>query len=131
MSSCYCSFEGFKHEPGGSRVVAGFDDNHRESETDRRTRIRVVFVDAHQMVATGLGAAVGLEPDIQVVGTASTVGDAELLVAQVRPHVVVIGYLLSDADGADGTRRLHHLDPDLNVVMLTASTDDRVLADAL
>jgi DNA-binding NarL/FixJ family response regulator len=42
-------------------------------------------------------------------------------------------YRLADGErnGAEGTRRLRELDPTLNVVMLTATTDDRVLSEAL
>jgi len=93
--------------------------------------VRVVLVDDHEMVATGLAAAMSKEPAIEVVGIATTLAAAEELVGRTRPDVVVMDYRLSDGHGAEGTRRIRRLNPEVNVVMLTATADDHALADAL
>ena len=93
--------------------------------------IRVVLVDDHEMVAAGLAAALSDEPDIEVVGVAMTLATAEEVVGSTKPDVVVMDYGLPDGSGADGTRRVRRLNPETNVVMLTATTDEHALADAL
>ena len=93
--------------------------------------IRVVLVDDHEMVATSLAAALNDEPGIDVVGTATTLAAAQEVVGRTRPEVVVMDYRLPDGTGAEGTRRVRQLSPATNVVMLTATTDDQALADAL
>ena len=93
--------------------------------------IRVVLVHEHEMVATGLAAALNVEPDVEVVGTASTLAAADDLVGRTRPEVVIMGYRMLDGTGAEGTRRVRKISPETNVVMLTATTDDHALADAL
>jgi DNA-binding NarL/FixJ family response regulator len=107
-------------------------DDYVPRLSDPETRpIRVVLVDDHEMVAAGLAAALGDEPDIEVVGVAMTLATAEEVVGFTKPDVVVMDYGLPDGDGAEGTRRVRRLSPATNVVMLTATTDDHALADAL
>ena len=53
------------------------------------------------------------------------------MVAEHRPDVVLLDHALPDGDGADAVRPLLDAHPGLHVVMLTASTSDRVLGAAM
>jgi DNA-binding NarL/FixJ family response regulator len=106
-------------------------DSRSSLSADADPPVRLAIVDDHEMVAAGLAALVSDEPDIEVVGIATTIAAAEELVNNTHPNVVVIDHQLPDGGGPDGTRRLLALDPSINVVMLTASADEHALADAL
>ena len=56
-----------------------------------QTPIRVMVVHFHPTVRDGLAACLGFEPDIEVVGTASTCGIALDMAAALRPDLVLIG----------------------------------------
>lgn len=93
--------------------------------------VRVLFVDDHKMVADGLAALVGDEPGLEVVGVADRMASALAMTTELTPDVVVMDFRLPDSNGADGTRLLRALEHPPQVVVLTASEDDRVLRDAL
>ncbi|MGA2472674.1 MAG: hypothetical protein ABSG39_04170 [Acidimicrobiales bacterium] len=54
------------------------------------TATRVLLVDNHEMVVRGLAAAVGAEPDLEVVGTAGCVAECLRLARGLLPDVVVM-----------------------------------------
>lgn len=93
--------------------------------------IRVLIVDDHEMVAQGLSEVLAAEEDIDVVGRAGTVRDAERMAAQLSPDVVVMDYRLPDGDGLTATASIRERDPDTAVVMVTASDHDTVVAAAV
>lgn len=93
--------------------------------------ISVLIVEDHRMVAEGLSRALSAEPDIDVVGTAATLAEAHPLVRRLHPDVVLMDYRLPDGDGITATRHIHTAQPSTRVVILTASDDATVLADAL
>lgn len=92
---------------------------------------RVLIVDDHEMVAQGLSEVLGAEDEIDVVGRAGTVRDAERMAAQLSPDVVVMDYRLPDGDGLMATAAIREQDPDTAVVMVTASDHDTVVAAAI
>lgn len=93
--------------------------------------IRVLIVDDHVMVAQGLSEVIGAEGDMEVVGQARTVQEAELGAQRFEPDVVVMDYRLPDGDGAQATARILARQPDIKIVMVTASDHDTVLAAAI
>jgi len=61
--------------------------------------IRLVIVDDHPFVSDGLAALLGSEPDIDVVGLASTVDAGLTLIEAQRPDVVVCDIQIADRSG--------------------------------
>ncbi|GAA1896615.1 response regulator transcription factor [Lapillicoccus jejuensis] len=92
--------------------------------------VRVLVVDDHLVFAQLLGGALGAEPDLECVGTASSVAEALRLVREVRPDLVVMDVRLDDGDGVDATAALTAEHPDLRVVVLSAYVDAALLARA-
>ena len=92
--------------------------------------IRLLVVDDHGVFATSVGRALSDEPDIEVVATASTAAEAREHVLQ-GVDVVLCDYRLGDGDGATLAVELRERQPDVQVVMLTASEDDSVLLAAI
>ena len=66
--------------------------------------IRVVLVDDHAIVRTGLRAVLGAAPEIEVVGEASGGREALVLLTQVTADVVVMDLSMGDGDGLTATR---------------------------
>lgn len=93
--------------------------------------VGVLIVDDHRMFAESLARLLSDEPGIEVLGVAATGADAVSLVSRLRPRVVLMDYQLPDRDGVAVTAELRRENPGVMVVMLTGSTDDRVLLSAI
>ena len=103
-------------------------DRLRARAVGRRTRL--LIVDDHDMFAESLRVALAGEADFEVVGTASTLRQAEALVNALAPDVVLLDHRLPDGLGVDAIGRFKTLRPGVQVVILTASADDSVLVQA-
>jgi DNA-binding NarL/FixJ family response regulator len=88
-------------------------------------------VDDHQMFAASLAQALQAEPDLLVVAQATSVAQARELVASALPDVVLLDHRLPDGDGVAAMAELHRIRPSAKIVVLTASTSDRVLVAAM
>lgn len=86
-------------------------------------RIRVVNVDAHQLVQEGLAAAINRQDDMIVVATASTGEEAIADVRRHRPDVVTLDVLLPDMPGEDLARRILADFPQTRIVAITFAQD--------
>jgi two-component system, NarL family, nitrate/nitrite response regulator NarL len=93
-------------------------------------RIRVLFVEDHQLLADALSALLAREPDIEVVGIAGTVADAKTM-SRERLDVVLMDYHLPDGTGAEATRAIKARWPAARVVMVTALTDDETVLESI
>ena len=68
--------------------------------------IRVVLVDDHTIVRTGLKAVLGADPDIEVVGEAAGGNAAVALLARTAADVVVMDLSMAEGDGISATRSI-------------------------
>ena len=68
--------------------------------------IRVVLVDDHQIVRSGLKAVLSTAKDITVVGEGGSGKDALVLAERLDPHVIVMDLSMPDMDGLTATREL-------------------------
>jgi DNA-binding NarL/FixJ family response regulator len=93
--------------------------------------IEVLLVEDHEMVATGLRAALAEEPDMRVVGWARTAHQAVEAYAQLRPTVVVMDYRLPDLDGTRATLQIRDIDSEAVVLLLTGADDPSIVSEAL
>jgi DNA-binding NarL/FixJ family response regulator len=93
-------------------------------------RIRVLFVEDHQLLADALTALLGREPDIEVAGVARTVAEAKTM-SKERLDVVLMDYHLPDGTGAEATRAIKARWPGARVVMVTALTDDETVLESI
>lgn len=98
---------------------------------DSQSPITLVLVEDHQMVAEGMIATLGAQPDIHVVGMASTAAEALERIRVTKPSVVLMDHRLPDGDGTEVAATLKAELPETKFVMLTASEDDAVLLRAI
>lgn len=86
--------------------------------------IRLVLVDDHAVVRTGLRMLLTGEPDLEVVGEASTGAEALTVARITEPEVVLMDIGLPDLSGIDVTRQLKAQRPETAVVALTIHEDE-------
>ena len=82
-------------------------------------RIRVLIVDDISETRDHLAKLLGFEPDIEVVGTASSGAEAIELAARILPDVVLMDINMPDMDGITATERLSARVPAAAVVMMS------------
>ncbi|MFI6559406.1 response regulator [Streptomyces sp. NPDC050534] len=93
--------------------------------------IRVFLLDDHEVVRRGVRDLLDDEPDITVVGEASTAGQAMVRVPALRPQVAVLDVRLPDGDGVTVCRELRSQMPELACLMLTSFDDEEALLDSI
>lgn len=93
--------------------------------------IRVFVVDDHDVIRRGIAGLLHAEPDMELVGEASTVAESMVRVPQVEPSVAVLDVRLSDGNGVELCRDLRSLMPHLRCLMLTSFDDHEALMDAI
>jgi two-component system response regulator NreC len=85
---------------------------------------RLLLVDDHAVVRSGLRMLLGSEADVQIVGEASTAAEAIEAAAKVNPDVILMDIGLPDLSGIDATREIKKRFPGIFVVALTIHEDE-------
>ncbi len=89
-------------------------------------RVRVLVVDDAVIVRRLIAQALGREPDMEVVGTASDGDLALTAIPEQRPDVVTLDIDMPGLDGLETLRRLRATWPHLPVVMFTGVSEPGV-----
>jgi DNA-binding NarL/FixJ family response regulator len=92
---------------------------------------RILLVDDHVLFRKGLAALLGTRQEMQVVGEASDGLEAIELAGEILPDVILMDINMPRIDGLEATRRIKQDMPHVNIVMLTASEDDKNLFEAI
>jgi DNA-binding NarL/FixJ family response regulator len=92
---------------------------------------RVLLVDDHAMVRTGIATLLGVTDDLEVVGQASDGEEAVSVAAETRPDVVLMDLSMPGVDGVEATRRILADQPAVRIVVLTSFSDRVRVGDAL
>ena len=94
-------------------------------------RIRVMLADDHPIMRDGLRDALEGEEDFEVVGSAKDGVEAVTMAQSVAPEVIVMDVMMPHKDGVDACREIMELLPDTRVLMLTASTTEDAVVEAI
>jgi DNA-binding NarL/FixJ family response regulator len=98
---------------------------------NEKRRIKVLIVDDHAVVRSGLRTILETEPDIEVVGEAGD-GHAALELAQeLLPDVVLMDINMGDWDGVTATRRVRNYVPSARVIVLTNYDEDDLVFSSI
>jgi NarL family two-component system response regulator LiaR len=95
------------------------------------TPIRVMLVDDHAVVRSGLIAFLMAFDDLELVGDAGSGEEAIALVEKHRPDVILMDLVMSGMDGAETTRIIRQRYPDVQVVVLTSFPEEDLVTKAL
>jgi DNA-binding NarL/FixJ family response regulator len=93
--------------------------------------IRVMIVDDHPVVRFGLGAIIGLQPDMTVAGEAGS-GEEACALCESRPaDVVLMDLRLPGMSGVEAIRAIRKSNPKLRFIVLTTYDGDEDIHRAL
>ncbi len=93
--------------------------------------VRMVIVDDHRVVRSGLAALLGRHPWIAVVGEAGSVAEAVRETVRLRPDIVLMDVRLPDGKGYDACREIRRQVPETRVLFLTSFADEEVVLESL
>jgi NarL family two-component system response regulator LiaR len=96
-----------------------------------KNSIRVLLVDDHTVVRSGLGAVLMSYDDMQLIGEASNGDEAIRLCQQLKPDVVLMDLMMPVVDGVSATRTIHEKMPDINIIALTSFNERDMVEGAL
>ena len=86
--------------------------------------IRVLVVDDHDLVRSGISRMLADDPDIQVIGEASSGEDAVDFVRRDAPDIVLMDIRMPGIGGLEATKRILRIDDAVRVIAVTACADD-------
>ena len=95
------------------------------------TPIRVLIVDDHSVVRTGLRVFLDLQPDIEVVGEASDGSEGVAVARRLEPDVVLMDLLMPNMDGITAIGRIKAERPDTEIVTMTSFIEEEKVTAAL
>lgn len=87
-------------------------------------RIRVMLVDDHKLVRSGLRMLLETQPDIEIVAEASSGAEALKLAHSHQPDVVLMDVTMPDMSGIEATQRLKTDFPNVAVLALTIHEEE-------
>ncbi|MCA9926845.1 MAG: response regulator transcription factor [Anaerolineales bacterium] len=93
--------------------------------------IRVLIVDDHAVVRSGLAAFLTVFDDLQLVGQAAGGNEAVQLCRQVEVDVVLMDLVMPEMNGAEATRLIRQQCPNVQVIALTSFKEEELIQGAL
>lgn len=93
--------------------------------------VRVLIVDDHAVVRSGLRALLGTVPGLEVVGEAGGGREAVDLTIATVPDVVLMDLQMPDGNGIDATRAIAASCPSVAVLVLTMYEEDDMVFSSL
>jgi DNA-binding NarL/FixJ family response regulator len=127
-------------QPPRSRRMAGRASRARvpwrrmpdaEAAAPDNRRHRVMVVDDHDLFRSGLRRLLDEHEGLDVVGEARRGDEAVQRAAELKPDVVVMDINMPGMSGVEATRGVLQAAPDSAVLMLTVTSDENAVLDAV
>ena len=93
--------------------------------------VRVMIVDDHAVVRSGLSAFIMAYDDLEFVGEAGGGGEAVQKCLELRPDVILMDLVMPEVDGAQATRMIRESCPHVQVIALTSYKEEDLVQAAL
>lgn len=85
--------------------------------------IRLMLVDDHEVVRTGLKTFLNSQPGFEVIAEASSGSEAVKKGLEIRPDIIIMDIAMADGDGLEATRSLKAVWPETIILALTVHED--------
>ena len=92
--------------------------------------VRVLIVDDHAVVRSGLRLLLDANDDVEVVGEAGSARDAIFRARELEPAVILLDVTMPDQSGLEVVPQLLHEQPGLKVLILSMQDDPRYVREA-
>jgi len=96
-----------------------------------RDPIRIILVDDHAVLRSGLKYITEVIDSIEVVGEASNGIEAIQMYNELQPDVVLMDLMMPEMDGIEATRQITKEDPGSRVIVLSSSKEEDMVQAAL
>jgi len=93
--------------------------------------IRLIIVDDHAVVRSGLSRFLKVNKDFQLVAEAADGKEAVQMVSIHKPDVVLMDLMMPEMDGVEATREIHQKHPKVKVIALTSFSEQNMVQGAL
>ena len=93
--------------------------------------IKILLVDDHTVVRSGLSKFLLVNKDLKLVGEASDGAEAIQMVSLHKPDVVLMDLMMPGVDGITATREIHKKYPQVKVIALTSFAEQNMVQGAL
>ncbi len=103
----------------------------KDSEMSESEAIRVMVVDDHAVVRSGLVAFLLAFDELELVGEAGSGEEALALVEKLHPDVILMDLVMPGMDGAETTAVIRQRHPNVQVVVLTSFPEEQLVTKAL
>lgn len=94
-------------------------------------KIRIMLVDDHAVVRSGLGAFLSVNPDLELVGEAENGEQAVVRANILKPDVILMDLMMPVMDGVAATAAIKKQNPGIQVIALTSFQEDELVQNAL
>lgn len=85
---------------------------------------RLLLVDDHAVVRSGLRMLLENEGDMEIIGEAASAREAIEVALRIKPNVILMDIGLPDLSGIDATREIKKRCPEVSIVALTIHEDE-------
>jgi DNA-binding NarL/FixJ family response regulator len=92
---------------------------------------RILICDDHTLFVEGIKAMLRNESSLEIVGEARDGRQAVELVKELKPDLLLMDVSMPDMNGFDATQRVHELDPNIKVLILTMHDEEELVARCL
>jgi two-component system, NarL family, response regulator LiaR len=100
-------------------------------EMPKEKIIKLMIVDDHKVVRSGLSAFLQVYDDFELVGEASNGKEAIDVCSMSMPDVILMDLVMPEMDGAAATRVIREKYPQVQVIVLTSFKEENLIENAL
>ncbi|SJZ48860.1 response regulator transcription factor [Selenihalanaerobacter shriftii] len=93
--------------------------------------VKIMLVDDHEVVRTGLAVLLERKAEFEVVAQAGSADEAVKKAAQHEPNVVLMDIRMPSGNGVDACREICNNHPNIKVVMLSSYAEDEAIVKSI
>ena len=95
------------------------------------TTIRILLVDDHAVVRSGLSKFLMVNKDLELVAEASDGAEAVQMAGLHKPDVILMDLMMPGMDGITATREIHQKYPQIRIIALTSFSEQNMVQGSL